>query len=1164
MVGSLKKLLLIFLLFITPFSSLLPRIIGTVTVSSPAIARKAQPFSPFEQSLPSTEGGVLWESIHELSGDITTPPVVAYLTSAEDEQVVFLGTEVGLALIAVSTGEISWFHNTPGAVLSITVVSDLTGDSVNEVFLTHDSQLFNNTELLSGLDGSLLWSFRPTQNCWVDGLGYTSQETKSWSSLVLDDISSDGQPDFLITSYNAAFALEGSTGKLLWSYFASDDLWSSALLDDIDNDGFSDVALGSQDGYLFALSARDGSLLWQVLATQPESTVIDLVGTMWFDRSVFNVLTIPDVSSDGKQDLLITNENGYCIIYDAMNGESLSRVKVYSRTGEVPPESYYGSQDFYNVVAYPLSSSSYPGAILTVGRSSVTFGNSSFTLLTLDGDELSIEWTSTSLPSADIRGYAAFEAEDLTGNYTKLITPTGTENENNIREIEVRSLENNSIVAIWEIPVFCSSFSENFNFMENSFTYPFRGNYALLVDDFNGTSSPEVLIYLTNAGLFALDGDTGEELWRQTLVQKVSMEAFTDVNKDGTIDLLRKKLFYPESFQQDYYLYSELAVLSGTTGELLWNFSLPIKELAQIGGGFSDYIFTEDLTGDNVSDLWVVAQEGDEIEGLLDNASKIYLLDGTTGAVVWEKFATDPSFVYSKEQLRITSVATIHDQNGDNVTDLLVACERSIVYCMSGLTGEPLWNLSREVPSFFPNYRSFIPWASTIINAGNILGNETEDFIFIGDDSKVRMVDSDNFSTVFWEWSLSDYWVNYRSYLFQRDITENVSCLVFTANRPESSHSIILNLTSGEPLLIAEGDLTQQIYKLFVVDFNYDGFKDHILFKPYKTAGLDAGIYIINSVTGSLLSYYSLHKPQYDTNTWIFEQFFRAGVTDFFDVIDDMDNDAIPELILGYSIGRYNEDEENQGMVIEIISPGTFKAEMIKRFEIVKEEIDQFSRPPLYIAPFVKNLGDISGDGLSDILVTLMDYNYDFISSIVSLDPNLEKDEEDFSLLWKQLELPVFDALDPTKLTGLLNSKLVCTDYFGRVIPVDNAFEVVINSFEVIKKATGNYLISWETTADSVISEIFLNGLLVAITTESEYQLFLGNEAYNISIVVIDPYGIKAYTQLFYKVDHFNSLFVVWIIIGVVLVSYFGLKIIFKVKKKEDLTQFGPEINLPR
>jgi len=1164
MVGSLKKLLLIILLFVTPLSSLLPGIIGTVTVSPSVNTCKAQPFSPIEQSLPSLKGGVLWESVHELSGDITTPPVVAYLTSAEDDQVVFLGTDVGLASIAVSTGEILWVHNTPGAVLSITIVPDLTGDDVIEVFLTHDSQLFNNTELLNGFDGSLLWSFRPSQDCWVDGLGYTSQETKSWSSLVLDDISGDGHPDLLITSFNAAIALEGTTGKLLWSYLATNDLWSSALLDDIDNDGFSDVALGSQDGYLFALSASDGSLLWQVLATQPESTVIDLIGTMWFDRSVFDVLTIQDVSGDGKQDLLITNENGYCIIYDAVKGEPLSQVKVYSRTGEVPPESYYGSQDFYNVVAYPLFSSSSLGAILTVGRSSATFGNSSFTLLTLDGDKLTIEWTTTSLPSADIRGYAAFEAEDLTGNYTKLIAPTGTEDENNAREIEVRSLENNSIVALWEIPVFCSSFSENFNFMEKSFTYPFRGNYALLVDDFNGTSSPEVLIYLANAGLFALDGDTGEELWRQTLAPKVKLEAFADVNKDGTIDLLRMKLFYPESFQQDLYLYSELAVLSGATGELLWNFSLPIKELAQIGGGFSDYIFTEDLTGDNVSDLWVVAQESVEIESLLNNASKIYLLDGATGAVVWEKFATDPSFVYSKEQLRITSVATIHDQNGDNVTDLLIACERSILYCMSGLTGEPLWNLSREVPTFFPNYRSFIPWASTIINAGNILGNETDDYIIIGDDSRIRMVDSDNFSTVFWEWSLSDYWINYRSYLFQRDITENVSCLVFTANRPESSHSIILNLTSGEPLLIAEGDLTQQIYKLFVADFNNDGHKDHVLFKPYKTAALDAGVYIIDSVKGSLLSYYSLHKPQYDSNTWIFEQFFRAGLTDFFDTIDDLDDDAIPELILGYSIGRYNEDEENQGMVIEVISPGTFKAEIIKRFEIEKEEMEQFSRPPLYIAPFVKNLGDISGDGLPDILVSLMDYNYDFISSIVSFDPNLEKDDEDLSFLWKQLELPIFDALDPAELTGLLNSKLVFTDYFGRVIPVDNAFEVVINSFELIKKATGNYLISWETNVDKVISEVFLNGLLVAITTESEYQLFLGNEAYNISIVVIDPYGIKAYTQLFYKVDHLNSLFVVWIVIGVVLLFYFGLKVFFKVKKKEDLTQFGPEINLPR
>ncbi|MCF2144838.1 MAG: hypothetical protein K9W42_14170 [Candidatus Heimdallarchaeota archaeon] len=1105
--------------------------------------------------------GVGWRSFSSLIGEITTPPVLAYQTASLNRQVVYLGSDAGLTSIDVQTGEILWFHRTPAAVLSITPFPDLNADGFTDVVLTHFGQKFNNTEFLDGHTGNILWSFAPTQNLWQDGLGYTQQETISWSSTLLDDISGDAFPDLLISTYAAAFALDGFSGKVLWIFKATNDLWSGKVIADVNADGYSDIALGSQEGSLYFVSALDGQLLWERVASAPEYIVDETLGELWYRRSVFDIYPIADVTGDSIADVLITNENGYCAIYNSVTGNMLTRVQVYSRVGEVPPESSYGSKDFYNVQAFPIGDPSSLPFFLTMSRSSSTFGNNSMVLLSFAGTNLQVDWSTSVLPSNEIRGIASEPAVDFTGEYTRVIFPAGYDGDNNGKIVEVRSLENNSLLASWEIPVLESSISIDLNLDGESFSYPLRGNYALFVDDFNGSADSEVLVYFVNCGLFALDGATGEILWQQTIAPKVRFEPFGDINDDGTIDLLKEELYFPDAYRGDIYYISELALLSGATGELFWNFSLPLQDRLLVGGGFFQVIFLEDLTDDNITDIWAVTKEKSETDLDLINASKIYLIDGASGEMLWEAFPTNPASVYSKEQLKILSITPIQDQDNDNHTDLLIGSRRNYIYCISGATGAPLWNLTRDGSPSDPNYRDFIPWNSGLINVGNVLGNTTDDLIILGD-NEVKLVEMDNFSTIHWVWHQDEGWVDEQYFSYHLDPASNNSCLVIPVNSPDKSEIIFLDIATGTILFKIPGDISRQIIRFYAADFNDDGVNDHVIFQPQQGDNLEAGCYIFDGATGELLSFYAVHKSGFETNFWLIEEYIFNGLQNLFDIIDDIDGDGKPELLFAWSLGRYNKDESNQGMLFEVISPKSLNAKPIYKYEIAPLKVDEFSNPPIIMAPFIKFLGDISNDGFPDILVSLYTPDLKVLTSIISLDTNLNAPDE--TIIWKQISQPVFYAADVNSLFGDLHNTLVFSDFYGQILTLDSDFEVVIDTFKPLQKSNGLFLLEWSTNIDFFISEVLLDDQLVAIARKPVYELFLGNEAHNITITVIEANGIRTSASLLYTGGQMSGLFIIWLVIVIPIIGYLTAKIVVKVKRKEDLTQFGPEIELGR
>ncbi|TET28093.1 MAG: hypothetical protein E3J70_10445 [Candidatus Heimdallarchaeota archaeon] len=1152
MFSKIKSYVIIFIILATPLNSLFLSMLVSSPNSSSAILSNDYSEGTGDLS-PNAENGLLWSSTSGLTGDLTTSPIIDFNTENELVQIVYIGTEIGLTKIQVETGNIYWTHPTPGAILSITPIDDTTGDSSKEVLITVDNQQFNNTEMLNGLTGEIIWSYRPTETVWQEGIGFSQQETRSWSGLLIEDISNDGTSDVLISSYKSVFALDAEDGSLLWQQSASNDVWNTELMEeDVDSDGYDDIAIGSQDGELILLNSQDGSIIWEIIAAE-EAKYIDQTQEIeyTFDRNVYDVRKCFDMNGDGKKDILTTDENGYCAIYDVITGGLIDRVLAYSRTGTETDQASFGSKDFYNPMSMDVVDDYGLTKVLTASRSDAVFSNLTLSLLNLGMNDLNVDWSISSVNIEDVRSIATSVATEGNGTYTKMIIPTGTMGSSQFeRTIEVYAL-NNSLIAQWNLTVLTTESDFQLNFGDTSDSqYPYSGNHAFFVRDFQGSPEEEVLIYLAGYGLFLLDGDTGDLLWSQIKSAKVKIEPYFDVNSDSTIDILRKEYYYLDQYSNDRFRIPRITMISGDSGETIWDHEIDYEDRELVGGGYLSILQAEDITNDSIPDLWLAQQEYDNWEFNLVNVSKVKLLDGATGAIVWESLPANGSMVYSREEIRLTSLSPIADQDNDEIQDILVGCQRGFIYCRSGFDGAPIWNITRVAPPFAPNYRNWIPYTPIISGVGNIQGNTTDDFVILGD-GQVQLVDSDNFTTVMWSWFNPLGWIDEQNLKIHINWAQNELFAIFTINKNDKQYTAFIDLVTGTLDYEILGEETQFNIQFFAADFNLDGTNDHLLYRPWGSEDYMEGIYIIDGITGNVITFYSPFRPEFERWYWLVDQLFRMGADSFVDVYEDVTFDGIPEIVSGFSIGKHNKDEISQGMVVEIIDVTRIPAKAVIEYVFVSIEWDQYSHPPLLPAGYTRNIGDITGDGKAEILVSLITPEGEFKSTILDI-------SEDGGV-WKEISNIVFDSIIPQDLNGTLDGNLIVSDLYGRIRAVDNSFTVTINEFQAIREGVGQYYLEWSSNAAGVMSKIYIDHEVVSTVFTSEVEIFLSGGEHNLTVSVSDRNGISAFTNMIVLIEKGSGLLIVWLVVGVIIIGFIGLKLFFRFKRKEDLTDFGPD-----
>ena len=184
-------------------------------------------------------------------------------------------------------------------------------------------------------DGNLIWSFKKSllngvvaspdfivvsdDEGYVYALSWKGEkiwEFKTGDSVgfaSLGDLDGDGYLDVVVGSRDDyIYALSGKDGRLLWKFETGWGVVSSPALGDLDGDGNLDVVVGSRDDYIYALSGKDGRLLWK----------FETRGSVWSSPA------LGDIDGDGNLDVVVGSVDNYIYALSGRDGRLLWKFKT--------------------------------------------------------------------------------------------------------------------------------------------------------------------------------------------------------------------------------------------------------------------------------------------------------------------------------------------------------------------------------------------------------------------------------------------------------------------------------------------------------------------------------------------------------------------------------------------------------------------------------------------------------------------------------------------------------------------------------------------------------------------------------------------------------------------------------------------------------------------
>jgi hypothetical protein len=178
---------------------------------------------------------------------------------------VVIATRSSVIMLSGYDGSILWTKPMSVRVTKTLVTSrDFDGDGIYDVILGTRDGVY----LLSGISGNVIWS-KP--------LGYVF----SIDNFYEVDLNNDGYSEIIVATDKGAYALSGKNGDVVWSYKPAslttsvEVSWIHSSEEDIDGDGYRDVLVGTNDGYIIALSASN-----LTTTTTPTITTVTITSTI--------------------------------------------------------------------------------------------------------------------------------------------------------------------------------------------------------------------------------------------------------------------------------------------------------------------------------------------------------------------------------------------------------------------------------------------------------------------------------------------------------------------------------------------------------------------------------------------------------------------------------------------------------------------------------------------------------------------------------------------------------------------------------------------------------------------------------------------------------------------------------------------------------------------
>ncbi len=652
-----------------------------------------------QNSRSSTKEGaeepVLWKITQGIVGSGPTMQPQIYNFTEEGDRHIVVGTDRGIAIIGMD-GTIRSSFLTFGPVIGVELIDDISGDSQKDLVVIVLDQAHANVYAVSSADGKELWSYNPIITGFSQTtLLYQNYTTLTWDVTIINDVDDDGIQDVVLSSWYRLFTLSGIDGREIWrnEQVCSDDIWEVEVFEDINGDGYQEILVGSEDGDVIMLDSKTGTTIWTYQLPPFKVVVYSYASPVpletTFQTSIADLMIISDLIGDGIDDVLVAGDDGKLYHLSGASGELLDTRTIFYVEKPQTPISFDGEIYDYEKRLFSKSGVMIQEIIDMNGDGVREIMTVAYDLeLEAYSETDQLEYSILDISAGTLIRLGSF---NLTAYPYKVMSYPCVLNISS----EIRVYFHNPSIWYGEMESYLPSLGY-FNIEGSSLDGPHLvveeqiyqdidfyaesriGTYILNIGDVTGDAVDDLFGFSRSGYYYVVDTQNGQIIWSSYVGSgsgSTELIKIQDLNGDGINDFLftRKSLFLSEwqstSDGEDSgtqkTIVREIVALDAQTGSRIWTFNVPGEEY----DGVMDLLNMGDITGDNVDDYasWIIPSriptaikstihkygEGKAINAnvyraLLMNYTRVIVIDGKTGEIVWNRSLFDYPYKFTR------------------------------------------------------------------------------------------------------------------------------------------------------------------------------------------------------------------------------------------------------------------------------------------------------------------------------------------------------------------------------------------------------------------------------------------------------------------------------------------------------------------------------------